>query len=441
MTWLAPWAWAGLVLLALPVVIHLLGRSPTRRLVFPSLRFIETSRLLPVRISALHDPGLLLLRLLILTAAVAALARPRLPTPIDPTATPPLVRAVIVDTSHSMQRSTPTGGSAMEEGKRLAAQIAADAAVARTIATISPTTALAGTAAWLAQQAGTRELVIVSDFQLGAIDSLALASIPADIGIRLVPVAITPGEVQDREVYTGSSRLRIRSTETGWDIQRDSVAAFLVPWIGGDLEEPQLKALETAGAQPPLATPIDTTLVPALGLRRSDTPYLVPPFTPGVADYLLRLAREPLLAEAARYLPPMDSLVPEVPVLLRDPLGRPVAQLGAVLRQVPDQVFIWTNAPVENPGVVLASAAMRLARSLAPPPTELLSEVIPTATLATWERVPGNAGPPASSTPGEPVRSDGRWLWGMALLLLGAEALWRRQIAAQRTTAEVPDAA
>jgi hypothetical protein len=79
MTWLVPAAFAGLGLLLLPVLAHLLGRDEPRRTVVPTLRFLDTTRAAPVRRTRLHDVPLLLLRLLVLLVAVLALARPTRP--------------------------------------------------------------------------------------------------------------------------------------------------------------------------------------------------------------------------------------------------------------------------------------------------------------------------------------------------------------------------
>ena len=76
MIWQNPWAWAGLGFLALPVLIHLLGRGQAPRRVFPTLRFLPPSRSLPTKRRRIRDPLLLAVRLGILTAAVVALAQP-----------------------------------------------------------------------------------------------------------------------------------------------------------------------------------------------------------------------------------------------------------------------------------------------------------------------------------------------------------------------------
>ncbi len=444
MTWLAPWAWVGLALLALPVLIHLLGRGPTRRVAFPSLRFIEVSRLLPVRVSTLHDRMLLLLRLLILAAAVAALARPLLPTPVDPSLVPPLVRALIVDTSRSMFRDSPDGGRTVDEARRLAIQMESEADLVRTMATITPAGVLPGAVGWLEQQAGRRELVIISDFQVGVIDSLHLVLVPSEIGIRLLPVAVTIESRLDREVFQATSRRLVRSvprTATGYEITIDSAPLFALPRVlaPDDLSPAERRAFDAAAAQPSLAAPIDTVPVAVLRLAGAAGPPLAPPATPAVAAYLLRLARQSLLDQAALHLPPLDTIDPDLPVLRHDPQGRPVAQIGMVKDRVPEEVVVVTAATAGHPGAVLVSAALRLAMSVAPSPAELLTDVVPTATLSTWERDAGERVQPLPRNSRTSQRSDGRWLWGVALLLLVGEALLRRRIAATRAVAEVAD--
>src|SRR5262245_39222827 len=98
MIWRNPWAWLGLTTLALPVLIHLLGRGHARVQPFPSLRFLERSKLLPTRRTRLHDVALLAVRVGILAAAVAALAQPFLRTGNrGATSTTVLARAILID--------------------------------------------------------------------------------------------------------------------------------------------------------------------------------------------------------------------------------------------------------------------------------------------------------------------------------------------------------
>src|SRR6185503_10274452 len=104
MSWGNAWAFAGMLLLALPVLIHLLARRTAKLQRFPTLRFLGTSRLLPRWNPRLTDPLLLALRVLIIAAAVVALAQPAFSPRADAGSPESVTRAVIVDTSASMQR-------------------------------------------------------------------------------------------------------------------------------------------------------------------------------------------------------------------------------------------------------------------------------------------------------------------------------------------------
>jgi len=78
--WQQPWAWLGALTIALPIVIHLLGRRRPRPIQFPTLRFIGVSKVAPARRHRLNDIPLLIARIAILLAATAALAQPWLRT-------------------------------------------------------------------------------------------------------------------------------------------------------------------------------------------------------------------------------------------------------------------------------------------------------------------------------------------------------------------------
>src|SRR5687768_7886986 len=114
MIWQNPWAWVGLLVLGVPVLIHLLGRRSARVQPFPTLRFLQTSSLLAIRRTRLSDRVLLAVRIGILAAAVAALAQPRLLTASrERNLGRALARAIVLDTSASMERATPNGEPAL----------------------------------------------------------------------------------------------------------------------------------------------------------------------------------------------------------------------------------------------------------------------------------------------------------------------------------------
>src|SRR5687768_12091670 len=75
-TWLTSAAFAGLALVALPIVIHLLVRQQTRMVAFPSLRFLSVTAQAAFRRRSIQDPVLLACRVAIITVAVLALAGP-----------------------------------------------------------------------------------------------------------------------------------------------------------------------------------------------------------------------------------------------------------------------------------------------------------------------------------------------------------------------------
>src|SRR6476646_3466662 len=76
MIWQHPLAWIGLTSLAVPLLVHLVGRRRPKLLRFPTLRFFELSRIVPARRHRLSDVPLMLVRMAILAAAVAAIAGP-----------------------------------------------------------------------------------------------------------------------------------------------------------------------------------------------------------------------------------------------------------------------------------------------------------------------------------------------------------------------------
>jgi hypothetical protein len=181
MSWLNALALAGAAFVALPILIHLMGRAPARARRFPSLRFIEASRLLPLRRTRLQDPLLLVIRALTILLAVLALAGPVFGGRSTDATSSLRAVAVVVDTS----------ASAGNRGRAVADSVVAGASASAIVTTARPGAAIAGAAAWLGAQQGTRQLVLVSDFQLGAVDSVDVARVPGNIAVttRRLPIA------------------------------------------------------------------------------------------------------------------------------------------------------------------------------------------------------------------------------------------------------------
>lgn len=222
MTWLNPWAWLGLAVLAAPILIHLLGRRRPVRLQFPTLRFLGASRQLPARRRRIHDVPLLLVRLAVLALAVAALAQPRI-SRWRASASATVARAIVVDASDSMSRGTATGGTAIEAARTRAETIARESATARIFETTDPRAAVPAATAWLDEQPSRRELVMVSDFQRGTVDRSDFTSIRADIGIRFEAIEAQRPETADgadvtrgTQVLRPSLRLDANATAVEW---------------------------------------------------------------------------------------------------------------------------------------------------------------------------------------------------------------------------------
>jgi hypothetical protein len=79
MVWLHPALLFGLLLTALPVLLHLLMRAKPKKLVFPALRLIQNRKRTNVRRLKLRHLALLLLRMGVLALLAIALARPSVP--------------------------------------------------------------------------------------------------------------------------------------------------------------------------------------------------------------------------------------------------------------------------------------------------------------------------------------------------------------------------
>lgn len=79
MTFLNPLLLYGALLIAVPVLLHLLMRQKPKKLLFPALRLIEARRKSNVRRLRLRHVWLLLLRMAVIGLLVLAMARPSLP--------------------------------------------------------------------------------------------------------------------------------------------------------------------------------------------------------------------------------------------------------------------------------------------------------------------------------------------------------------------------
>src|SRR5471030_2938240 len=76
MLWLNPFALFALATVVAPILIHILIQRRAERFPFPTLRFLQPTRLAAIRRHVLEDAVLLAVRVALLAAAAAALAGP-----------------------------------------------------------------------------------------------------------------------------------------------------------------------------------------------------------------------------------------------------------------------------------------------------------------------------------------------------------------------------
>ena len=189
-TFLQPWAWLLAATVALPVAVHLLARDRSRRLPFPTLRFLEATKLSAVSRQTLQDLPLLAVRVALVLAAVAALAGPVFVTPARQALWAGRVaRAVVLD-----DRTAPP-----EDELRTAA-------VGATFARAHLRDAVSDAVRWLAvQRPAAREIVVFSAFRRGSVSSGDFVDVPENVSVRLIRSANAPA-VRERAI----TRLQLR---------------------------------------------------------------------------------------------------------------------------------------------------------------------------------------------------------------------------------------
>ncbi len=443
MTWRNPWAWLGLATLVLPVLVHLFSRREPRVEPFPSLRFVPASPLRPTPRTRLADPWLLALRLLLLATAVAALAQPSRDdaSAARAVAASRLARAIVVDTSGAAPRAdadlraAPDRPSA-EGADRAAASPATVTALADSadthvlIRTADPAAALEGAVAWLATQDARRELVLVSTFRRGTLDSAALAAVPAEVGLRFVPRDAGADTGAPVVAWTARRDDAVLSVEARADSDRT-----LATWrrVGRDVgagagDDPALVvragAADSAAVAAARGAALATRPVALATPSRAplaivhDTAPAAPardqPLAPWMSEALVRLARDPLLAERAA-----DG-----------------ASSRLVAARRGDTLLLRTPVPSGDPQLAALAAAALAARDAAlgaaPDHGAMEPARIAPAQLAAWSRPPAAEVRPPATTADDPLvgPSGARWGWLAVLALLGVEALARRRSAA-----------
>jgi hypothetical protein len=393
-----PLALIGLLAVAVPIIIHLLGRHQSRRKRFPTLRFISASRLAPARRRRLSDIPLLLVRCAIVAAAALALSQPwfviagRVP---DGPAGGGISRAIIVDTSASMRRPMADGRAAVDSALAAAGTLQSDGETT-VIRSDNLGDTIRGGAAWLSTRPGQRELAVISDFQSSAFDSLDLGAVPTGMGIDIVMIPA---------------------------IGAVSFPAFAgIDVVAAPGQDASVAAAWTAAGYP---VPTDTTARVKVIYGGITAAASSQPDEAWMGRLLADIQRDPVLQEATASATPASTTTTPPRVIARNRAGLPVIGAG---RQGDDLLLLVSTDPGSLTSVALARSIARLMGGEAAGP-ELDSTRVSDATLASWRR----DAQPATDTTSQP--SDGRWLWAMALMLIGLESWMRSR---RRTTTAIP---
>ena len=422
MTWQNTWAWLGLLALAAPILIHLLARRSARVQRFPTLRFLEASRLLPARSTRLSDLPLLLVRLAIVAVAVAALAQPLvLTTDRQRNLGRTLARAILVDTSSSMVQPIPTGESGLTFARREAARLAGEAQAGVVVETADPARQIAGASSWLGKRAARRELVVISDFRLGAIDPADFAAVPAEIGVRMLRVDTRSAsgriELTTRSGATETiARVTIqpRSTEVQWSARAAPAQSADIQLLSSAAERATAEAAQNAVASIAAVTQVDSAHSIAI-------------VYPGYEQ-------RALLSSAAQ--PLNQDWMGDVVAALRNHGSLERAARGNVNGR--ERLLLFTSAgPASIEAATLMLGALE-ALDATRPAHEHEPDVLPDRILQQLQREPATLVAPRNFD--DDGVSDGRWLWLLVLALLAAETWMRRARRETRALTESPAA-
>jgi hypothetical protein len=436
MSWLNPSALFAIAAVAAPILIHILVQRRAERFSFPTLRFLQPTRLAAIRRHLLEDPGLLAIRIGVLAAAVVALAGPLLVTAARRRAWDNrLTQAIVIDDdAPAAATGVPSGDD--RPGATLQQRFAGP----------SLPDGIRRAVLWLENTPpARREIVIASPLPIGSITPADLTAIPGGIGVRFerrptlpatrtVPGGrlLTPTGVRAREVTMSGERTSFR------DLDASDPAVWPIEIVAPAADKPALDAAAVAvlsehvWAAPPErrarvvlipATPtsdVVQALRPAVVNGVSDA---VPITVPWMADAVARIARDADVQAASHRVTAglTDGRFASAPwqVIAVAADGRSLA----VAAGSADRLLVASAADAMN----LATPVLlrSIANSIATVPDLQQAEVMPIAdaVLKQWSRLPAPVVSPRIETVD---RDDRRWLWLAAVCLLALEHWVRR---------------
>jgi hypothetical protein len=421
--WLNAGAFAGVALLVGPVLIHLLLRHRVQRIRFPSLRFVRASPTATVRVRLPSDLLLLLLRLAIVALAVFALAQPLILIPARIAAwNGRMARVILIDASESMNPWAPA-----------AAQIArAEAQSASFTFEVRDGDLGSGlrkaVAALSSAFPARREIVVISDFQWGALRPQDLDVVPPEVGLRLIQVGNPQAarRLQGLDLFrvgpAAHQQFQLTTEETGFPTLVGGPKIDGLVFLARPTDAAAVQTLQRTVAA--AGTPAPWSREPiAIALEGADLPPAVrAPDVEWMLGTLLRLGTDKELAAVcatSEAEAPQDRREPWR-VVFRDRRGHPLVTAAASATAL----LLDVAAP---PSAFLSAAvvrgALRARWGLPARPEEEIRRMAGT-TLASLTRAPA---PVERSTRHPQSESDARGCWLLVLALLGIEGIVRRE--------------
>jgi hypothetical protein len=423
-TWLNPSAAFALVMVAAPLLIHLLVHRHAEPFPFPTLRFIRPTRLAAIRRHVLEDIALLAIRIAIVAAAVAAVAGPLMTSAARRAQwNARVVRAVVVHEAAdaTVSRSSTPHGTAAFRTREFKSRSIADG--------------LHRALAWLNDSPpARRELAIAGPLTAGSVRDTDMAAIPADVGIRFERLGTLPNErtVEAAPLLApaGISRLTATVSARGTSVRTDfdaTKARWPIEIVAPEASRPAVDAAVQAVAsqfapQPAPDRPVKVLVADRQGNTSGDL-RAEAIHVAWMADAAAAIARDAdLQDEAARVGNGFNE------GRFRSPPWVPLAFAAngqTLVSAAASAEFLLVATAGDAEAVIMPVLLRSIAVSIAPRQDPASFEVVPLAdsTLRAWTR---DAGPVRSPRIDTVERDDRRWLWVAVLVLLAVE-LWMRR--------------
>ena len=461
MIWLNPLALFALAAMAAPILIHILVLRRAERFSFPTLRFLQPTRLAAIRRHLVEDVGLLAVRAAILAAAVAALAAPLIITAARRQAWERrIVRAIVVDSvgaefearSGTDQRRPLRPAPRSESPESQPAASAPEArgrgpAPYRTqqFTAASLQEGIRRAVAWLeTAPPARRELVIVSAFAIGSVGAADVEAIPTSIGIRFE----RRGELPETRTISGGRVMGAGSPERPLarevtfagvltsvrEVATSGPPAWPIDVVHAPDAKPAVDAAKAAVlSQHVWASSPDRRARLVIGADAANGP-AVAEVTPirqaWMADAIARIARDADLnaagARVASGLSDARFLAAPWHTVTSAADGRPLA----IAAGSPSRLIVVSAAAASD--LVTPLLMRSIANAIAVIPDLRRAEVvpIPDRLLREWSRPSDVPAAPRLEAAEQGLDDDRQWFWLAALFLLAIEVWMRRASAA-----------